>query len=427
MVPPSPPQGRLKILLADDQPAALRVLTETLESSSYDVVTATTGDAALAILLSAQAPQLAVLDWTMPGCDGPAICRRIRAARSRSAFYFILVTAHSDAKMVVSGLEAGADDFITKPYEPDILLARLRVGARSIRLHEEASRTASYLSTIMAHVDSGMVLSDATGRVVFANERLATLTGLGTGLKDHGRESVCATFVDRALDRVAAREELGRSIGELEGGHQREIELAQPERAIIRWSSRAVPLPEGLGRLDVFWDATAEIHASREREKLAMTDAVTGLPNRAHGLQLISREVSRAQRENATLGVVMIDIDHFKQVNDRFGHAIGDRVLKSVADECGAAVRGSDAAIRWGGEEILLVLPRATLESTLHLAERVRARVESLRETNLPPVTISLGVAVRLGNEDTLTPAIARADALLYAAKAAGRNRVGRP
>jgi DNA-binding response OmpR family regulator len=215
--------ARMKILLADDQPAALRVLTKTLESSSYDVVTATSGDAALATLLSAQAPQLAVLDWTMPGCDGPAICRRIRAARPRTAYYFILVTAHSDAKMVVSGLEAGADDFITKPYEPDVLLARLRVGARTIRLHEEASRTASYLSTIMAHVDSGMVLTDAAGRVVFANDRLATLSRLGKELKEHDRDSLCTTFVKRALDPGAAREEFARETPVTDTGHQREL------------------------------------------------------------------------------------------------------------------------------------------------------------------------------------------------------------
>jgi diguanylate cyclase (GGDEF)-like protein len=188
-----------------------------------------------------------------------------------------------------------------------------------------------------------------------------------------------------------------------------------------------VPLPDGIGRLDVFWDATAEIDASREREKLAMTDAVTGLPNRAHGVQLIAREMSRAQREATSLGVVMIDIDHFKQVNDRFGHAVGDKVLRAVANECGAAVRGSDAVIRWGGEEILIVLPKAALDATEQLAERVRTRIESLNEPDLPKVTVSSGIAERALNEDSLTPAIARADALLYEAKAAGRNRVGKP
>ena len=416
----------MRILLADDQPAALRVLTKTLESSSYEVVTATTGDAALATLLGAKAPQLAVLDWTMPGCDGPAICRRIRAARPHSAFYFILVTAHSDARMVVSGLEAGADDFITKPYEPDILLARLRVGARTIRLHEDASRSASYLDTIMGHVDSGMLLSDASGRVVFANDRLSSLMQTPRDLSERDRDSLCATLIERAADPRQARDDLERRPITPANGTPCEIELARP-RAIIRWSSRPVPLPDGQGRLDVFWDATAEIDAAREREQLAMTDAVTGLPNRAHGLQLITREVNRARRDGMSLGVVMLDIDHFKKVNDRFGHAVGDRVLRAVANAAVAAVRGSDACIRWGGEELLLVLPRATREAAAMLAERVRARVESFRDAELPPVTVSLGVSELDAGEASLTPAIARADALLYAAKAGGRNRVGRP
>ncbi|MEO6950475.1 MAG: diguanylate cyclase [Polyangia bacterium] len=415
------------MLLADDQPSALRVLTETLESSSYEVIPVTTGDAALAVLLGPNPPQIAVLDWTMPGCDGPSVCRRVRAARKDTPFYFILVTAHGDADSMVSGLSAGADDFIAKPCRPDVLLARLRVGERTVRAHDEAKRTSSYLRTILSYVDSGMLLSDPAGQVVFANDRLAHLVGMQTvPQKGSERTTVCTLLGARAVDPRGTVAQLISAADASQTGGNVDLELAKPARAVIRWTTRPVPLPNGVGRLDVFRDATAEVHAAEQREKLAMTDATTQLPNRALGVQLIARELSRARRELAPLGVVMMDIDHFKQVNDRHGHPMGDKVLAAVAAIIQSTVRGSDACVRWGGEEFLLLLPRANVEAAATLAERVRVRIEALDVEGMPRVTVSLGAAELAAGETSLDPAIARADALLYLAKSSGRNRVGR-
>lgn len=155
-----------------------------------------------------------------------------------------------------------------------------------------------------------------------------------------------------------------------------------------------------------------------------MTDSTTKLPNRALGVQLIAREVSRARREQTPLGAVLLDVDHFKQVNDRHGHAAGDKVLAAVAAVVSATVRGSDACIRWGGEEFLLLLPRGSAESAATLAEHVR--VEAIDVEGMPRVTISLGAAELAFDESSLDDAIARADALLYRARSSGRNRVGR-
>ena len=185
-------------------------------------------------------------------------------------------------------------------------------------------------------------------------------------------------------------------------------------------------LTDGVGRLDVFRDATAEVSAAEEREKLAMTDATTRLPNRSLGLQIITREVSRSKRELTPLGVVIMDIDHFKQVNDDHGQLVGDKVIAAVAAAVSATIRGSDACIRWGGEEFLIVLPRANVEAAATLAERVRQRIEILAIEGTPRVTVSLGAAELAPAETTLDHAIARADALLYRAKSSGRNRVGR-
>jgi diguanylate cyclase (GGDEF)-like protein/PAS domain S-box-containing protein len=154
----------------------------------------------------------------------------------------------------------------------------------------------------------------------------------------------------------------------------------------------------------------------------ARTDKLTGLANRRGGEEAMTREMARAARENASVSLVLFDVDHFKKVNDTYGHEAGDTVLKAVAGVLREAVRASDLAVRWGGEELLAILPRADLQGARQFAERVRAAVAAL--TGLPcPVTISAGVAEWARGLE-VAPVLARADARLYEAKHAGRNQV---
>jgi diguanylate cyclase (GGDEF)-like protein/PAS domain S-box-containing protein len=155
----------------------------------------------------------------------------------------------------------------------------------------------------------------------------------------------------------------------------------------------------------------------------ARVDPLTGLLNRRGFDELVAREIARADREGTPIGFVMFDIDHFKAVNDRFGHATGDRVLRGVARAVAAALRASDVAIRWGGEEILAMLPATNTEGALRMAERVRRLVERLIVEDAPSVTVSAGVAERAPGE-LVEAVITRADERLYEAKDAGRNRV---
>jgi diguanylate cyclase (GGDEF)-like protein len=203
-----------------------------------------------------------------------------------------------------------------------------------------------------------------------------------------------------------------------------EFVLEGSVHGVFRWSSRPVPLPEGEGRLDVVRDVTNETQLREMYMKQAVTDPLTGLLNRLGGHQTIAREVARARRHGAPLSFTMIDIDHFKRVNDAHGHGVGDDVLREVADLIGRSIRGDDALIRWGGEEFLLVLPGARIEQARDLAGRLRAKVAAMRIEGLPAVTISLGVD-ELGPADSgAEAAIQRADERMYAAKAAGRDRV---
>ena len=164
-----------------------------------------------------------------------------------------------------------------------------------------------------------------------------------------------------------------------------------------------------------------------ESRWMATTDLLTGLLNRRAFLESTGREVARAKRYNDALSVILLDVDHFKHINDRRGHAAGDMVLAAVGKLLNTAVRTCDIVARWGGEEFVLVLPSTTLEGAEQVAERVRELLEcaEIKDGNgdLVPVTASFGVATYMGGE-TLEQIVDRADRAMYLAKSGGRNRV---
>ena len=161
---------------------------------------------------------------------------------------------------------------------------------------------------------------------------------------------------------------------------------------------------------------------------MAETDPLTGVGNRRHFIARAQLAMAEAVRQRSTLCIVLIDIDHFKRINDAHGHAIGDAVITAVADTCRQRLRAGDVFCRWGGEEFIVLLPGATLEVGCLLAERLRTGVQEARVEGVPGgVTISLGVAELSRDPETLDEAIAKADRWLYRAKDAGRNRVEPP
>lgn len=158
-------------------------------------------------------------------------------------------------------------------------------------------------------------------------------------------------------------------------------------------------------------------------ERLASADPLTGLANRRGGEKDIAAEISRARRQNTPLSCVLLDLDHFKEVNDTFGHQAGDYVLREISALLRRTVRAYDILVRWGGEEFLVVLPGVEHEQALKLAERIRQAVENMPLAGIGGVTASVGVA-SLGNDYSFDAMFAAADRRLYTAKAAGRNTV---
>jgi two-component system cell cycle response regulator len=292
-------EGAMRILIADDEPGHGGPLAEVLRGWGYEPVLVHDGAEALASLCGADAPQLALLDWLMPGLDGIQVCREVRRTQPWYS-YLILVTGHGGRQQRIDGLQAGADDFLAKPVDVCELKARLRV-ARQI---------------------------------------------------------------------IDAQEQLRRQ---------------------------------------------------------ATRDALTGLWNRAAILALLDQELERSRREGRPLAVALVDLDHFKRINDTLGHLAGDQVLQQVAQRMQSALRGYDAVGRYGGEEFLAVLPGCGSADALELAERLRRRLSDepvAFENSRLAVTLSVGIVACDGTKPVSAVHLLRAaDESLYRAKAAGRNR----
>jgi two-component system cell cycle response regulator len=299
----------MKILVAEDDRVSRLLMQRTLTKFGYEVVLAEDGRQAVEILSQHDAPRLALIDWMMPELDGPSLCREMRAQHRDTPYvYIILLTSKQSSEDVVAGLEAGADDYLTKPCQMAELRARLHTGHRILSLEDRL---------------------------------------------------------------VKAREEM------------------------------------------------------RYR---ATHDALTGIWNRASILSLVRSELQRGARELRPVSLLLCDVDHFKSVNDNYGHIIGDQILEEVAKRFKDEVRGYDAVGRYGGEEFLIVLSDCDTASLEVRAEALRRSIADsplLIDDLVISITISIGGTTcgKAAVDLPLELILAEADTALYQAKARGRNR----
>lgn len=294
----------MKVIIADDEPVSRRMVRESLQRWGYDAVEAADGLTAWHEMQSESPPRMAVVDWMMPELDGLEFCRKIREREQYQPYtYIILLTGKTRKEDTIRGLEAGADDFISKPFDRDILRARLMVGKRILDLHTRLHHAATH-------------------------------------------------------------------------------------------------------------------------------DALTNITNHGAILKLLEQSMARVERVREPISAIMIDLDHFKRVNDEYGHLAGDRILSEVALKIKDSIRAYDAVGRYGGEEFLVVNPGTTMSDAAGLAERIRIRFEKEPiqfDGKEMVISLSLGVADNQNpfhaDVETL---IKDADMALYQAKQKGRNRVVR-
>lgn len=282
--------------------------------------------------------------------------------------------------------------------------------------------THASLQAVFAKLEGGVLLLD-TDRVLFANPAISEMFDIGADRlarmsRDQFLREISGLFDEPPEFLRLMRD---RSLGAIET--REDFEMQRPRWRRVRWVGKALRLPSGNGQLGIFADITTEADLATDRERQALTDELTGLSNRRAGELAVSREIARAGRTGWPLSFALFDVDHFKRINDTHGHLTGDVVLREVSRQMTIFLRRGDTAVRWGGEEFLVILADVPLQGARVFAERVRKAIEELKIGDIDHFTISAGVTELQSGEEP-EAAIARADANLYEAKATGRNRV---
>ena len=462
------------VFVADDNPSILQGLERALRATGYTVQTATSGTAVLDLMeAAATPPDLLLLDVMMPGVTGLDVLRRLRLDVRWMDVPVVLITATNDGALPISALRDGAVDFLTKPFRLDELLARVeshvrrnvelrrareqaRIRLEAIDLIRELNRvvTAEEMFHLVAHRTSRILgIADCTVAVLTGNEPEARVAASSHPDRAVGTELPLNQFpeIGRALARsqgVLMHPEAdaltaGGSgaisalavpfpIGEAHTGLflarsiQGEPELGEEATELAERVVEAIE--QACGRVQVFQNLMEQ----RERlQDLANTDELTGCDTRRSLLVHLDTQMEIARVRGETLSIAVLDLDHFKQINDNCGHLAGDTVLRALGAWLTAenALRSRDRAGRYGGDEFVVVLPGADAHGALSFAERARAHIASipfLFGDCSVRATLSAGIATWPEVEvSTAQELIACADAALYTAKRDGRDRVG--
>jgi two-component system cell cycle response regulator len=447
-----------RILIVDDIEANRRLLQAKLEAQYHSVILASNGPQAIEMAREHD-PEIILLDVMMPGMDGYEVCRRLKADPVTSHIPVVMVTALSDAEDRVRGLDAGAEDFLTKPVDDFLLNSRVNTLMRySAVTSELRKREASGLKTgAVDGVTEDEV--DRPARVFLIDDNPRTSARIATVLRDHGHKVMTllesGSMGDLAQERtdVLLVSLLSKTFDPLKlCAHFKTndvtravsillicdpLERAKAAKGLEIGASDMIMAPidtqELLARVRTQTRRTRYVEILRERVdrglELSVIDQLTGLYNRRYMTNQLQQYMHRAVMGGKPLSVMMLDIDHFKLINDTHGHQAGDEVLQELADRLRQNIRPMDVACRPGGEEFLVILPETPGDLAYAAAERVRRAIAAgkfnvLSDTREVAVTVSAGVSALLGPHDTMADLLARADSALYAAKSAGRNRV---
>ncbi len=446
-----------RVLVVDDIPANVKLLEAKLGAEYFDVVTANSGEQALA-LIGKELPDIVLLDVMMPGMDGFEVCRRIKANPATAHLPVVMVTALDQLADRVQGLEAGADDFLTKPVNDIALFARVRSLVRLKTMVDELRlRQATGESMGLAEAeDPAFGVQPGRGRILIVEDREQSAQRIAEALGgDHDVDLVPQTTeaVVRAkggdYDLVISSLSLDKQDGlrfcatlrSLDTTRQTPI-LTIVDEGDVKRLVRALDIGvnDYLMRPIEHHELIARVRTQLRRKRysdrlrqslqlsleMAVTDQLTGLFNRRY----MSRHLNTLMSDSAgkQVSFLLLDVDFFKQINDTYGHDVGDEVLREFAGRISANVRGIDLACRYGGEEFVVVMPDTDLSFAYMVAERLRQSVADApfavsAAARQVPVTISIGVAAS-GGGDTPEVLLKRADQALYRAKRDGRNRV---
>jgi len=446
-----------RILVVDDIPANVKLLEAKLSAEYYEVLTATSGQECID-LATERLPDLILLDVMMPGMDGFETCQRLKANNTTAYIPVVMVTALSEVSDRVRGLEAGADDFLSKPVNDTALFARVRSLLR-LKMMMDELRVRQETSGQLGMMEGEEVETGDNARVLVVETSDFTANRIIRHLEEAGHsaqrarsgEEALAQGADNDFDLIVVGIDLDGEDGLRLCSQLRSNEATRHLPILMVLEDMDLPrlakgldlgvtdyLVKPLDRGELLARTRTQVRRRRYHDRLrqrirksvsmAFTDPLTGLFNRRYLTTHIDRKLLDLAEGGKQLSVAILDVDYFKPVNDTHGHAAGDDVLVLLSQVATANLRSVDLVARYGGEEFVIVMPETTAEQAAKIMDRLRHRIE---QTDFPVnggekslnVTVSIGIAATDNADDMAEDILERADAALYRAKNGGRNR----
>jgi two-component system cell cycle response regulator len=448
-----------RVLVVDDILPNIKLLEARLTAEYFDVITAMNGPEALAICGEGKC-DIVLLDVMMPGMDGFEVCRRLKSDVATAHIPVVMVTALDQPADRVRGLDCGADDFLTKPVDEVALIARVRSLARmKVSLDELRQRALTAASLgVPNKLDKALADDGRNGRILLVDDRPNSAERMQSALSPHhqvdietGPQEALFRAVEEGYDMVLVSLGLKDYDGLRLCSQLRSVERTrqtpllmiadmEDRQKVLRgldlgvndYLSRPVDRNELVARVRTQMRRVRYAEALRDNVQasieLALTDPMTGLYNRRYLETHLAAMLEQSVRRGRNLVLMILDIDHFKSVNDSYGHDCGDEVLIQFADRVKRVVRSADLLCRIGGEEFIVIMPDTSLSLAQTIAERVRGSVQAElfpieKGAWAIPVTVSIGLAQTTPDADP-DALFRRADKALYRSKNEGRNRV---
>lgn len=449
-----------RVLVVDDNIANIKLLESRLHAEYFEVITAESGYEALEIC-GRDHVDVVLLDVMMPGMDGFEVCRRLKADPKTQIIPVVMVTALDQPSDRIRGLEAGADDFLTKPVNDMALITRVKNLARVKQLTDELLMRVTNSDQEIGGADfiNGLASNGTRGKLLLVEDRQLTAKRIQSVLLEE--HDVLVAETEELAQSLLCKENIDLVVVSLNMNGHDALHLCSHIRSM--GSTRHLPImvlsEEGddermlraldlgvndfvirpVDRNELLARVRTQIKRHRfseylykrldERVEQACRDPLTGLFNRRHLEERMKGLIADSLRTDTGLSVVMADIDFFKSVNDTYGHDNGDEVIKQFSTRLLQNIRRVDVAFRIGGEEFLIVMPKTSQKKAAIAGERLRQIIEDTpfkinQGAMTITVTASIGLTSVISKDDTLETLLKRSDEALYEAKKSGRNQV---
>ncbi len=424
-------ENKAQIFIVDDSPININFLGSALEDD-YDIRASTSGKDAL-LFLEENTPDLILLDVMMPNMDGYQLIKKIKNNNKYINIPVIFVTSLDDSSSELKGFKLGAVDYITKPISPELVKIRIKNHLLLKQQHQQIFKQHTLFESVFEAISDGVIVYDEENRVTAINSNMTNLWGNIIDTDGVVGKLIQDVFTDDLLPVIDHDKEdiraLSRYIMEPLTVSTVDGIIALDDEKYYHYFGAPLEREDVTqGGVLCFKDLSKEINLQKSLEDMAIRDELTSLYNRRYFNTIAEREMFNSKRYGTMLGVLMVDIDYFKKVNDTWGHSIGDAVLVAVAKTMNEQIRNVDFCFRYGGEEFIILLPNITESGLIDAGKRIMRNIKMLKIEKDIQVTVSIGgsstESLSSNDRDTMDNVVNLADDALYSAKGNGRDRM---